>query len=795
LESLQANGQGGDDFDGKTPAERLQSRGQQISNTLNGRGSNTGASSSAHTLDHPMSSERPMAMTALDLLSPSRSESSLEDSPSRSKNLETVVSFLQAKRDQPINAIEIEGLVSLINKSNAEDDREPFRFSSSSPTPPVRGSTPNYNFGVGASSSMPTVGESARKVLTKNPNGVYRWQGGGSAKPKNRYRSPAFGASQSMPAGLKLSTPSASPSDSKRRRVGEEASQSISIASHVQTPSRSAAPSPAQIPSTAAVPFPVTPGTPSPNVNRATSPTKAGTNNRSPLTARPSIPPKITAPAHPSPLRQAWGAQSDTSSSPSSSPGPSKPTNAATFMAELIKDVTPPKRPDLSNPYQTASPVKPRAPVARKIAKKRTRATGKPTLPTETAQDDATPQAAIEATIPKGSKRQRPPSNLERPVNGHKSSFSANEDDMDVDELDSDRAPSPPKKQKKAMVNGNGLPSIARATSADAITVKDIDVDDDSPTPSTPILKPAEIIEPQSDGLSRQPTVVIPPAPTNGSSFFSSSSTGRTSGGSGSKSSLPKEPSKLRFSYKPDVSMSSEGSTSAPSTPKPAFTSLPVQDSKQRAMSAAAEALPVFSFGLATPSSSAGAGKRRAESSPAASLPTFDLNAPPVASTSKLASSSSGFNWSAAGMAPPKSSSSSWTCDQCSLSNDASHMEKCSVCDAPKPGAVAPSTNGSGGFNWAAAGIAPPKAADDASWTCKVCGLSNAASHTEKCSVCDEPKPGAKAVSSGSGGGFNWSAAGIAPPTKESSKWMCSTCGLSNPATATEKCIVCDASK
>jgi hypothetical protein len=46
-----------------------------------------------------------------------------------------------------------------------------------------------------------------------------------------------------------------------------------------------------------------------------------------------------------------------------------EPTQAASFMAELIKDVTPTKKPDLSNPYQTASPVKhqPRKPsVSRK---------------------------------------------------------------------------------------------------------------------------------------------------------------------------------------------------------------------------------------------------------------------------------------------------------------------------------------------------------------------------------------------------------------------------------------------
>jgi hypothetical protein len=88
-------------------------------------------------------------------------------------------------------------------------------------------------------------------------------------------------------------------------------------------------------------------------------------------------------------------------------------------MAELIKEVTPPRKPDVSNPYQTASPVSKAGPPRR--ANKRLRATGKPTVPAvvekkpkeEDAKADASnekgkekqkeysPQAIIEATVPK----------------------------------------------------------------------------------------------------------------------------------------------------------------------------------------------------------------------------------------------------------------------------------------------------------------------------------------------------------------------------------------------------------
>jgi hypothetical protein len=81
-------------------------------------------------------------------------------------------------------------------------------------------------------------------------------------------------------------------------------------------------------------------------------------------------------------------------------------------MTELIKEVTPPKRPDLSNPYQTASPVG-KVTLPKTRVGKRTRATGKPAVhlatddkskdpqkPTE-KEKEYSPQAIIEATLPK----------------------------------------------------------------------------------------------------------------------------------------------------------------------------------------------------------------------------------------------------------------------------------------------------------------------------------------------------------------------------------------------------------
>jgi hypothetical protein len=79
-------------------------------------------------------------------------------------------------------------------------------------------------------------------------------------------------------------------------------------------------------------------------------------------------------------------------------------------MSSIIQEVTPPKKPDLSNPYQTASPLAKVAPPRRSA--RRTRATGRPTTPenekkereekdAEEKSKDLPAQTIIEATLPK----------------------------------------------------------------------------------------------------------------------------------------------------------------------------------------------------------------------------------------------------------------------------------------------------------------------------------------------------------------------------------------------------------
>jgi len=243
---------------------------------------------------------------------------------------------------------------------------------------------------------------------------------------------------------------------------------------------------------------------------------------------------------------------------------------------------------------------------------------------------------------------------------------------------------------------------------------------------------------------------------------------------------------------------------------------------------------------------------------PPAALPTppsggFSFGAKPAST-----STPSGFSFGA-----KPAATSQWTCDTCMLKNPDSAKEKCTVCEAPRPGAAAPPAAmpapPSGGFSFGA------KPAVAGEWECKTCMLKNPSTATEKCTVCEEPRPGAApkaaappaalpappaggfsfggkpagppappsggfsfgakpAAPSSSGFSFGSSSASapataipglptppasgftfgkpstpaVAPllkPTGGEGEWTCSTCGLKNPASATEQCTVCESPK
>ena len=271
----------------------------------------------------------------------------------------------------------------------SEEPREIFRFSST-PTRDIQ--------------SSPSTPLTTPKKLPRNPNGVYRWEGAGSAKhsrPRNRYASPAFAASPSKQdrSAVKEGVDSQDMPlpDSKRRRVGDESSSS-SVSTQRSSISE---------PLSRKLPFPSI-VSPTPGTN--------GVGNRPnslPSPSRLRSPVKPTSPVVPSPLRQTWSEPSAISSQNETRKTPPQ-TKTANFMAELIKETTPPKKPDLANPYQLASPVGKVGPPRRST--KRPRATGRPVSLTKVENEEKgkkeetkekeklmeySPQTIIEATVPK----------------------------------------------------------------------------------------------------------------------------------------------------------------------------------------------------------------------------------------------------------------------------------------------------------------------------------------------------------------------------------------------------------
>lgn len=162
----------------------------------------------------------------------------------------------------------------------------------------------------------------------------------------------------------------------------------------------------------------------------------------------------------------------------------------------------------------------------------------------------------------------------------------------------------------------------------------------------------------------------------------------------------------------------------------------------------------------------------------------------------------------------PASSSSTdttWTCDVCMLKNPGSAKEQCTICEAPKPGTKSAAPSGppappsvpSGGFSFGTKStvVSAAGSSSGAEWTCDLCMLKNPSSATEKCTVCEAPKPGAKPAAPPSlpsvpSGGFSFGAkpsTSSAPSTGE--QWTCDVCMLKNPSTAVEQCTICEAPK
>ena len=285
----------------------------------------------------------------------------------------------------------------------------------------------------------------------------------------------------------------------------------------------------------------------------------------------------------------------------------------------------------------------------------------------------------------------------------------------------------------------------------------------DTDMSSEETVRPAEIIEPVDDDMnvggkpvSPPPVTLSPPSVTK--SVFS-----------GLKTSAPKEPSKLRYSFHADkVEVNRADAAPAPSfpslfPPSPVLPPISLKTTaaptkaklspKEEALAMSVDELPKYTFSVESTSSSAGPSLSAARNS-VLSLAITCLPIYEFTTTSAPVRATNGFNWTAAGMKAPTTFAQTWTCSLCSLQNSAGAKEKCTVCDAPRqattdssspsqtptPAVTPASSDPPKGFDWGAAGLAPPPKRESGTWVCSVCSLSNDASAADKCSICDAPR-------------------------------------------------------
>lgn len=347
-----------------------------------------------------------------------------------------------------------------------------------------------------------------------------------------------------------------------------------------------------------------------------------------------------------------------------------------------------------------------------------------------------------------------------------------------IEEVSDEDLPSPPKKQRPT------APPKFAARRPPPIIIEEVE-DEDMPISESAIAveRPSQVVEPEEPEVRQRST-----SPTATTSPFGSLPNGNAAARNtfGLKSSAPKAPSKLRYSFQADKEeKDSEKSHSQDAVPVPGIPTLPsfVQAFSSTAQTSKAalktkaevraavasmvvEDLPTFTFDIPTSSPGAGPGPSSQKARDAAKaiskslLPTYNFDAEAIkpAPAPQFAAPAAplpiAFDWSAAGMKKPEQSSGAgWTCTLCGLSNPGSATEQCTICEAPRPSksgsapipAAAPAFTPPPAptvksFDWAGAGMKKPESSGSSTWTCSSCMLSNPASATDKCTVCDAPR-------------------------------------------------------
>lgn len=223
-------------------------------------------------------------------------------------------------------------------------------------------------------------------------------------------------------------------------------------------------------------------------------------------------------------------------------------------------------------------------------------------------------------------------------------------------------------------------------------------------------------------------------------------------------------------------------SASLTSAPKPAPKT--TEDVKNAVKVMAVSELPVYRFDTLLSSPGAGPSTLKARESVKA-MPVPSL---PAYDFTLSNPASTGLQGTAASAkSPATTSGNTWRCSLCMLVNQAS-TEKCTICGEARPVATPASAPAESNH---VSSIVKPVALAGNSWTCTQCMLNNPASAKEKCTICEAPRQ--DAAKSDVKPGFDWVAAGMKKPDNAGG-WTCSVCMVPNSGSA-KKCVSCTADR
>ncbi|PCH34428.1 hypothetical protein WOLCODRAFT_148480 [Wolfiporia cocos MD-104 SS10] len=517
-------------------------------------------------------------------------------------------------------------------------------------------------------------------------------------------------------------------------------------------------------------------------------------------------------------------------SPPNSPPSAEMPLYSTMAFIEIINQVTESvEEPDVINPYDWEGA---RTPDVDDIDSLR------PLKRTWQQMKDL--ERIIEATVPKGAKRSRPDPNMKflNPAtnSGQKSRWSTwcRLDDSDDGEDANDEGSQPKKRRIASTPDGH-------SDSSPSPEVADIDMDD---TPSAPVTKPMEVVEPPSrSSTPASPPVSTPtPAPVPcpavtpllPSPVIYSSSSSHVGRSFTRNSYVPREPSKLQTSF--TIDQDSEEETDSRQEHDSTMAHAPVP---QLAESIPSQEYPPLAHALAPSASmvpvSAQEHPANAHAPAKVHLVCQEHPSTPVHAPATLARDAVTSCASTSGQQREQETVMNSKARErvASVLLEALPRYKFLVCVAPSPGAGSRFTKA-----WQVASSVPvhtlpaydfvkrmasslPTSAvslgKQSEWICGLCQLRSPDSAV-KCVVCEAPRPNGPSQASPSPAssspssapsapspapsapsppppvsGFNWAATGLAPPSA-TSDWECSICFVRNNSSA-QQCMACKSPK